>query len=251
MGERARARCSTSCSTCCATTASTTSTSSCRPSRAEKAVGTDEEWDEATEALRAVARGARTSSYVLDEGGGAFYGPKISVQVTRRHRPHAGRCRRSRSTSSMPQRFDLEYVGADNERHQPVMIHRALFGSVERFFGVLLEHYAGAFPAWLAPVQVRVLPRARRPPRLRRRGRRPAAGRRASGPTSSTPTSTLGDRIRKAKVREAPYVLVVGDDDVEHGTVGRERPRAARSSAASRVDDVRRAPRRRGRWPHV
>ena len=88
----------------------------------------------------------------------------------------AGSCRRSRSTSSMPERFDLEYVGADNERHRPIMIHRALFGSVERFFGVLLEHYAGAFPTWLAPVQVRVLPVRDDHEALRRRGRRPAAG---------------------------------------------------------------------------
>ena len=99
----------------------------------------------------------RASTYVVDEGEGAFYGPKIDVQV----RDAIGR-RWQLSTIQvdfqLPQRFDLEYVGADNQRHRPVMIHRALFGSVERFFGILLEHYAGAFPAWLAPVQVRVLP---------------------------------------------------------------------------------------------
>ena len=91
---------------------------------------------------------------VMDEGGGAFYGPKISVQA----RDAIGRTWQMSTIQldfQLPQRFDLEYVGADNERHRPIMIHRALFGSVERFFGVLVEHYAGAFPAWLAPVQVR------------------------------------------------------------------------------------------------
>ena len=91
---------------------------------------------------------------MLDEGGGAFYGPKIDVHV----RDAIGRKWQLSTIQydfNMPERFDLEYVGADNERHRPVMIHRALFGSIERFFGVLLEHYAGAFPAWLAPVQAR------------------------------------------------------------------------------------------------
>ena len=94
---------------------------------------------------------------MLDEGGGAFYGPKISVQA----RDAIGRTWQMSTIQldfQMPQRFGIEYVGADNERHRPIMIHRALFGSIERFFGVLVEHYAGAFPAWLAPEQVRVLP---------------------------------------------------------------------------------------------
>ena len=98
---------------------------------------------------------------VLDEGGGAFYGPKISVQA----RDAIGRTWQVSTIQvdfQLPQRFDLEYVGADNERHRPIMIHRALFGSIERFFAILLEHYAGAFPTWLAPVQVTVLPVADR-----------------------------------------------------------------------------------------
>ena len=116
-----------------------------------KAVGTDEEWDEATEALRAAAM-TKNLELVLDEGGGAFYGPKISVQA----KDAIGRTWQMSTIQldfQTPQRFGLEYIGADNERHQPIMIHRALFGSIERFFGVLVEHYAGAFPAWLAPVQ--------------------------------------------------------------------------------------------------
>src|SRR5436309_1092525 len=121
-----------------------------------KAAGSDEEWDEATAALRDAAQG-KGLALVLDEGGGAFYGPKISVQA----KDAIGRTWQMSTIQldfQMPQRFDMQYVGADNERHRPVMIHRALFGSVERFFAVLVEHYAGAFPAWLAPVQVTVLP---------------------------------------------------------------------------------------------
>ena len=109
----------------------------------------------------------------MDEGGGAFYGPKISVQA----RDAIGRTWQMSTIQldlQLPQRFELEYVGADNERHRPVMIHRALFGTIERFFAILTEHYAGAFPTWLAPVQVDGRP-GRRPPRgLRRRGRRRA-----------------------------------------------------------------------------
>ena len=125
-----------------------------------KAVGTDEEWDEATEALREAASKIDLE-LVMDEGGGAFYGPKISVQA----RDAIGRTWQLSTIQldfQLPQRFDLHYIGADNERHRPIMIHRALFGSIERFFAILLEHYAGAFPLWLAPVQVSVLPVADR-----------------------------------------------------------------------------------------
>src|ERR1700712_971308 len=118
-----------------------------------------------------------------------------------------------------PKRFGIEYVGADNERHEPVMIHRALFGSVERFFALLVEHYAGAFPAWLAPGQARVLP-----VRDAHQGyadevvaRLLAAGLRVD---SDEATEKLGARIRKAKLDKIPYVLVVGDDDVAAGSVG-------------------------------
>jgi threonyl-tRNA synthetase len=155
---------------------------------------------------------------VLDEGGGAFYGPKISVQA----RDAIGRSWQL-STIQLdfqePVLFGLEYTDQANERRRPVMIHRALFGSVERFFAILLEHYAGAFPTWLAPEQVRVLP-----VRDDHMGyaaavtsQMGAAGYRASAETASEP---LGTRIRKAKLAMVPYVLVVGDDDVAAGTVG-------------------------------
>ncbi len=182
-----------------------------------KAVGTDEEWAEATEVLRQAAE-AKDLELVLDEGGGAFYGPKISVQA----RDAIGRTWQMSTIQldfQTPRRFGIEYVGSDNERHEPIMIHRALFGSVERFFGVLVEHYAGAFPAWLAPEQVRVLPvrsdhhayAARVADRLR------ADGFRASLAEADEP---LGARIRKAKLEKLPYIVVVGDSDVEAGTVG-------------------------------
>jgi threonyl-tRNA synthetase len=183
-----------------------------------KAVGTDEEWEEATEVLRAAAQGMGLD-LVLDEGGGAFYGPKISVQV----RDAIGRTWQLSTIQvdfQMPQRFDMEYVGADNERHRPIMIHRALFGAIERFFAILLEHYAGAFPTWLAPVQVAVLPVADRhdayaqdvTDRLRGAGVRVEF--------DDAHTEKLGKRIFRAKSDKIPYVLVVGDDDVAAGTVG-------------------------------
>ena len=183
----------------------------------DKAVGTIDEWDEATEALREAAMGMDLD-LVLDEGGGAFYGPKISVQA----RDAIGRTHQM-STIQLdfqePQRFDMEYVGADNGRHRPIMIHRALFGSVERFFAILLEHYAGALPTWLSPEQVRVLGvrddheeyAHKVADRLR------AIGARVSVDPADEP---LKPRVGKAKVLKIPYILVVGDDDVKAGTVG-------------------------------
>jgi threonyl-tRNA synthetase len=183
-----------------------------------KAVGAPEEWDEATDALREAA-GTMDLDLVLDEGGGAFYGPKISVQA----RDAIGRTWQLSTIQldfQLPQLFDLHYVGADNERHRPIMIHRALFGAIERFFAILLEHYAGAFPAWLAPVQVAVLPVADRhsPYASRIADRLRAEGFRAEAIDAHS--DSLGARIRRAKSEKVPYVLVVGDEDSEAGTVG-------------------------------
>jgi threonyl-tRNA synthetase len=185
---------------------------------AGKAVGTDEEWTEATEALRSVAS-EMDLELVLDEGGGAFYGPKISVQA----RDAIGRTWQVSTVQvdfQFPQRFDLEYVGADNERHRPIMIHRALFGSIERFFAILLEHYAGAFPVWLSPVQVTVLPVADRHGAYSSRvaDRLRAEGLRVD--EQDAHSDSLGARVRRAKMEKVPYVLVVGDDDAVEGTVG-------------------------------
>ncbi len=182
-----------------------------------KAVGTDAEWDSATASLRRVAEG-RGLELALDEGGGAFYGPKVSVQA----RDAIGRSWQLSTIQvdfQLPQRFGLEYKGADNARHRPVMIHRALFGSVERFFGVLLEHYAGNLPTWLSPEQVRVLPVRDDHVAYAEHvlGRFVAEGIRSGMEDAAEP---LGTRIRKAKLEKVPYVLVVGNDDVAAGTVG-------------------------------
>ena len=183
----------------------------------DKAVGTDAEWEAATEALREVATGMDLE-LVLDPGGGAFYGPKISVQA----RDAIGRTWQISTIQvdfQLPQRFSMEYVGQDNARHRPIMIHRALFGSVERFFAILLEHYAGAFPTWLAPVQVRVLPvRDDHAPYAEQvRARLAGAKVRVEADDADEP---LGARIRRSKLEKVPYILVVGDMDVAAGTVG-------------------------------
>jgi threonyl-tRNA synthetase len=182
-----------------------------------KSLGTDEEWAEATDALRS-ALDETGLEYGIDEGGGAFYGPKIDVHV----RDAIGR-KWQLSTIQVdfqnPQRFDMEYVGADNARHRPVMIHRALLGSVERFFGILVEHFAGAFPAWLAPVQARVLPisddHADYADEVA--ARLTAAGFRVDVAGADEP---LNARVRHGKLEKLPYVLVVGPRDVAAGTVG-------------------------------
>jgi len=180
----------------------------------DKAVGSDEEWEEATEVLRAAA-GSMDLELVMDEGGGAFYGPKISVQA----RDAIGRTWQMSTIQvdfQFPQRFDLHYAGDDNTRHRPIMIHRALFGSVERFFGVLTEHYAGAFPLWLAPEQVRLAPVADRhvehahglARQLRAEGLRPFV---------DESKESVGKKIRAAQLMKAPYVLVIGDRELESG----------------------------------
>ena len=183
----------------------------------EKAVGDNALWDMATDGLRQALESAGLD-YVVEEGGGAFYGPKIDVDVT----DAIGRPWQLSTIQldfNLPERFELEYVGADGGRHRPVMIHRALMGSIERFFGVLLEHYAGAFPLWLAPEQVRVLPVSDEHQAYAElvRDRLVAAGRRATVDQADEP---LGKRVRAGKVEKVPHVLVVGDDDAAHGTVG-------------------------------
>ena len=182
-----------------------------------KAVGTDDEWEEATTTLRTVAE-SMNLELVLDEGGGAFYGPKISVQV----RDAIGRSWQLSTVQldfQLPQRFAMEYVGADNARHRPIMIHRALFGTVERFFAILLEHYAGAMPTWLSPLQVVVLPVRDDHDAYARHvaATCTAEGLRTEVDPASEP---LGARIRRHRMQKVPYVLVVGDDDVPVGTVG-------------------------------
>ncbi len=180
----------------------------------EKAVGSDEDWAEATEVLRQTAV-AMDLDLVMDIGGGAFYGPKISVQA----RDAIGRTWQMSTIQldfQLPQRFDLHYAGDDGERHRPIMIHRALFGSVERFFAILTEHYAGAFPLWLAPEQLRLAPVADRHVGHAEElaARAGAAGLR---PFVDDAKETVGKKIRAAQLQKAPYTLVIGDREVESG----------------------------------
>ena len=182
-----------------------------------KAVGEDSLWQAATEGLRS-AMEASSLEYEVEEGGGAFYGPKIDVHVT----DAIGRGWQLSTLQldfNLPERFGLEFVAADGSRSRPVMIHRALFGSVERFFGVLLEHYSGALPVWLSPVQARVLPVAKDHSgyACETMAALQNSGIRADLAEADDP---LGKRIRAAKLEQIPYVLVVGADDVKAQSVG-------------------------------
>ncbi len=183
----------------------------------DKYVGSDEIWDEATVALRE-ALDRHGLEYAVKEGDAAFYGPKIDIDV----RDAIGRSWQLSTIQAdfqLPERFDLEYVGTDNERHRPIMLHRALFGSIERFFGVLIEHYAGNFPTWLAPLQVRVLPVATAHEEYAQKvaERIGDTGARVDVIGAG---DALGKRIRASKLDKIPYILVVGDDDVAADTVG-------------------------------
>ena len=183
----------------------------------EKSVGSDEIWGKATEALRE-ALDRHGVEYKIKEGDAAFYGPKIDIDV----RDAIGRKWQLSTIQcdfNLPERFELEYIGSDGGRHRPIMLHRALFGSIERFFGVLIEHYAGAFPSWLSPEQVRVLPVALAHDEYAQSvvAQLKKAGFRVDIDHAD---EQLGKRIRNAKTSKVPYVLVVGDDDVAHQSVG-------------------------------
>ncbi|MFI5312650.1 MAG: threonine--tRNA ligase [Candidatus Dormibacteria bacterium] len=184
----------------------------------DKAVGTDEQWAEATETLRDAAL-AMNLALVMDEGGGSFYGPKISVQA----RDAIGRTWQLSTVQldfQFPDRFDLTFVEADGSQARPIMIHRALFGSVERFFGILLEHYAGHFPLWLAPVQVEIVPVQDDSPEVIAYVSALAERLRASGlraVVDDKPGVRMQARIRDAVRQKVPYVVVVGRNDIERG----------------------------------
>lgn len=183
----------------------------------EKSVGDDEIWEMATEGLRSALHTAELD-YIIDEGGGAFYGPKIDIDV-KDAIGRAWQLSTIQADFNLPERFDMEYVASDGTRKRPVVLHRALMGSVERFFGVLVEHYAGAFPAWLAPVQVQVLPVAEAHSEYANTviTRLEEAGFRVE---LSPATDPLGKRVRSGKSEKIPHLLVVGDDDVANTTVG-------------------------------
>ena len=184
--------------------------------RPADSMGTEKEWNQATDALRA-ALDELGFEYEINEGDGAFYGPKIDFHL----QDSIGRtwqCGTIQLDFQMPQRFELEYVGEDGEKHRPIMIHRAIFGSIERFIGILIEHFAGKFPVWLSPVQVKVLTITDRTKKyaesvcdmLKERGIRAELDAR---------NEKIGYKIREAKLEKVPYVLVVGDKEAEDGTV--------------------------------
>ena len=182
----------------------------------EKSVGEDSDWAEATEALRKAAL-AQNLELVLDEGGAAFYGPKISVQA----KDAIGRTWQMSTIQvdfQLPQRFELEYSATDGTRQRPVMIHRALFGSIERFFGVLTEHYSGAFPPWLAPVQVTAIPVAEAFADYLASVVREfkAAGIRIDLDASD---DRMQKKIRNAQMQKVPYMLIAGEEDQQAGKV--------------------------------
>ncbi|MPZ88010.1 MAG: threonine--tRNA ligase [Nitriliruptorales bacterium] len=219
---------------------------STRPAKADT-VGTDEGWVHAEAALRA---GLDRSGldYVVDEGEGAFYGPKIDLQIT----DAIGRAWQLTTVQvdfNLPERFGLSYVGPDGAEHQPYMVHRALFGSLDRFFAILLEHYAGAFPTWLAPVQAVVVPIADRHLEY---GREVVETLSARGARAQLDDShdTMGAKIRKHQLAKVPYQLVVGDAEVGDRTVsvrpreGAQRKGLAMAVFADELADAA-APRRR------
>jgi threonyl-tRNA synthetase len=184
--------------------------------RPEKYLGQRETWDHAESQLKLALEGAG-QAYTLNEGDGAFYGPKIDFDVT----DAIGRkwqCATIQLDYQMPARFGLKYIGADNAEHVPVVIHRAIFGSFERFIAILIEHYAGAFPLWLAPLQAIVLPIADRhlPYAAEVRARLESAGLRAD---LDERQEKIGYKIREAQLQKVPYMLVIGDREAAEGTV--------------------------------
>jgi threonyl-tRNA synthetase len=184
--------------------------------RPEKALGAPEQWTWAQDLLARVLEG-RGQAFTIDEGGGAFYGPKLDFKLI----DAIGRKWQGPTVQldfNLPERFNLEYIGDDNARHRPFMLHRVLVGSMERFVGGLVEHYAGAFPVWLAPEQVRVLPISDdvREAAAAATEKLKAAGLRAS---LDDRNETLNYRVRDGEVMKVPYLAVIGKREAEQGTV--------------------------------
>ena len=174
-------------------------------------MGSDEDWEIATNALRSALE-KKGMQYVVNEGDGAFYGPKIDFHLE----DSLGRtwqCGTIQLDMQMPERFDLTYVGADGEKHRPVMIHRVIFGSIERFIAILTEHFGGAFPLWLSPVQVKILTITERADEAAAAlaAKLDAAGIRAE---TDLRNEKIGFKIREAQMEKVPYMLVLGDKEV-------------------------------------
>jgi threonyl-tRNA synthetase len=207
--------------------------------RPENSMGSDEDWEHATDALKA-ALDTTGLPYVINEGDGAFYGPKIDFHLE----DSIGRtwqCGTIQLDFQMPQRFDLTYVGADGEKHRPIMIHRVIFGSIERFIGILIEHYAGKFPAWLAPVQVKVLSVSERSRDYANLvvGQLRAAGVRCEADNRD---EKIGYKIRETQLQKVPYMLILGEKEAEAGDVvsvrSRDRGDLGSISTAKFIEDI-------------
>ncbi len=204
----------------------------------ENSMGSDEDWELATSALKRALDELKID-YEINEGDGAFYGPKIDFHLT----DSIGRtwqCGTIQLDFQMPQRFELEYVGEDGQKHRPIMIHRAIFGSIERFIGILIEHFAGKFPLWIAPIQVKILPITDRTvtyaedvaKKLAENGLRCEIDKRSE---------KIGYKIREAKMSKVPYILVVGDREAEEGTVNVNKRDVEEKSTVSIAEFIEKA----------
>jgi len=200
----------------------------------EKAVGSDDIWEEATKAIK-TALDNEGLDYKIDEGGGAFYGPKIDVKI----KDAIGRmwqCSTVQIDFNEPERFDINYIGVDGKEHRPIMIHRALFGSLERFFGILIEHYAGAFPLWLSPTQIAVCPITDKnneycenlTKRLKEEGFRVIL---------IDENEPLKAKIKTAQLEKIPYMLIAGDRDMENNVIS-VRTRETGDIGSMSIDDL-------------
>ena len=201
--------------------------------RPDDSMGTDEEWEAATNGLRKALE-HRGLKYIVNEGDGAFYGPKIDFHL----KDSIGRtwqCGTIQYDMQMPEKFDLTYVGEDGEKHRPIMLHRVVYGSIERFIGILIENYAGAFPAWFAPVQARILPITDKHADYAHQIYKKMfdLGLRVKVDDRN---EKVGYKIREAQVQKTPYTLVVGDQEVENGTVT-VRKHGEKDSTSMTVDE--------------
>ncbi len=184
--------------------------------RPEHSIGSDEDWELATEALEKAVQGMG-KSYVINEGDGAFYGPKLDFHL----KDSIGRtwqCGTIQLDFQLPQRFDIDYIGADGEKHRPIMLHRVVFGSIERFIGILIEHYAGKFPVWIAPVQVKILPVS---DKYNDYAKRVADFLNENNIRVELDcrSEKLGYKIRQARMDKVPYMVIVGDNEQKNASV--------------------------------